>query len=112
MRDDDPDAIGVKAFDKGDSTGCVGVRVSPRILQGLMKIFQSLDAVRGPHQHVKAQPPCVALGPVASLDEVQLEASGGQKKSRIPLGEQGYFTAEQVTVERHGPVQFGHEQDR
>ncbi len=112
MGDDDPNAIGIAALDECDSSGGVGLRVSPHLFQGLLEMFQALSGFCRPHQQVMPQPTRVTLGQLATLDEVELEAPGGQEESRIPLGAEGYFTSEQVPVEVHRPVQFGHELDR
>jgi hypothetical protein len=52
----------------------------------------------------------VVLRPLATLDEVELEASRCKEEGRL-AGARGLHTSKQVPVEVHRPVQFGHEQD-
>ena len=111
MGDDDAKTVGVAAFDERDFTGCVGVCVTARVLEGLFEKFQALGAVCGPHQQVVPQPARVALSTFAAFDNVQLEARRSQEKGSIPRT-QGYFTSEKVAVKVHGPVKFGYEQNR
>ena len=101
MGDDDTHAVGVATLDERDSSGRVGLRVTPHLFKGLLEGFQALAGLGCPHKQVVPQATRVTLGPLAPFDEVDLETPGGQKKSRVPLGLEGYFTSEEAAVEVH-----------
>lgn len=111
MGDDDTNAIGVAAFDESHSPGCVGLRVSAHFFQSLFEVSQALGGVCRPHQQVVPDSARVVLRPLATLDEVELEASGCKEEGRIARVN-GLFTSEQVPVEVHRSVEFCHELDR
>jgi hypothetical protein len=88
----------------------VVIDIASGSLQGVFKGFQALRGVGGPHEEVVAQSVGVALGILASFNDVQLEPVSAQEQGCLRRAK-GHRTFEQVPVEAHGPFKFGYVQN-